>query len=255
MNYKKLHDIIIDRSRNRIYDSSIHNNHHIIPLHEDPTSTEVTPLTYKEHMVIHHLRWKITGTIGNKLAYLRFKGMEEEFHRESAKAGGKKGGKKTKESKSGIFSENYDRSKETVSRWENGIITKEKLKLTTEIARERGLKSAASGKGIYSDSYDRSKANKSVWDNMNPVERERRINILRSQSKYAGQIAKEKKSGFHGLSEEIKKENSSKGGKSNIGKRWMNKNGKSTRIPKELINNYLENGWEFGLVINGGNNE
>lgn len=253
MNYQKIHDILIDRARSRDYDSKIHHNHHIIPLHEDPNSTEVVPLTYKEHTVIHHLRWKITGTLGNKLAYLRFKGMTEEFHREKARSGGLSGGKKTKELAHGIFSEDHDRSSETARRWKEGIITTEKLKITSEIARERGLLSAASGKGIYAEDYDRSQANKDMWAMMDAVERARRSELNKKMAKLGGLAAKEKKSGIHGLSEEERRKNCSKGGKAHLGKRWMNKDGERAKVPKELISQYLENGWVFGLIFNGDN--
>ena len=78
MNYNKIHDAIIDRARERVSDSSLYQNHHIIPLHEDNTSTETVPLTIKEHYVVHHLRWKMVGTPGNLLAYRLIKNGEQD---------------------------------------------------------------------------------------------------------------------------------------------------------------------------------
>ena len=93
MNYNKIHDAIIDRARERVSDSSLYHNHHIIPLHEDETSTETVPLTIKEHYVVHHLRWKMVGTPGNLYAYRLIKNGEQdpeawvEFCRENIKKG------------------------------------------------------------------------------------------------------------------------------------------------------------------------
>ena len=93
MNYNKIHDAIIDRARERVRDSSLYQNHHIIPLHEDKTSTDTVPLTIKEHYVVHHLRWKMVGTPGNLYAYRLIKNGEQdpeawvEFCREAGKKG------------------------------------------------------------------------------------------------------------------------------------------------------------------------
>ena len=93
MNYNKIHDAIIDRARERVRDSSLYQNHHIIPLHEDKNSIDTVPLTIKEHYVVHHLRWKMVGTLGNLLAYRLIKNGEQdpeawiEFLREAGKKG------------------------------------------------------------------------------------------------------------------------------------------------------------------------
>lgn len=249
MNYKKIHDSIIDRAKNRVYDKNIHHNHHIIPKHENSFSKETVPLTYKEHMIIHHLLWKINNTTGDKLAYLRFKGMTETFFKEKAIYGGKIGGKKTKENKSGIFSEDYDRSFETKRRWKNNIITKDMLNITPEIAKERGLKSFLSKKGIHDPNYDRTKQNKLYWNSLNEEEKNEKIKHLKKQSKIGGMKSKENKSGFHGLSEKEKIKNASKGGKSHVGKKWINREGKNLRVPAILLDSYIENGWKLGLLL------
>jgi len=93
MNYNKIHDAIIDRARERVSDSSLYHNHHIIPLHEDKNSTKTVPLTIKEHYVAHHLRWKMVGTPGNLYAYRLIKNGEQdpeawiEFCREIGRKG------------------------------------------------------------------------------------------------------------------------------------------------------------------------
>lgn len=248
MNYKKIHDALIERARKRVYDRKIHHKHHIIPTHEDLNSTETVPLTFKEHKLIHYLRWRITGTIGNKLAYLRFKGMKEEFYKEKAKEGGKKGGAKTKELKSGIFSVNYDRSKETSRRWKNNILTAEMAGINSENSKKMGLLSVASGKGIFSKDYDRSQTNKNVWNSLTEKERSIRIEKLKNNAVKGGVISRDNNCGFHGLTAEIRKKNCSKGGKAHKGKRWMNKNGKNTRVTTELLPQYLNDGWGFGII-------
>jgi general stress protein YciG len=93
MNYNKIHDAIIDRARERVSDSSLYHNHHIIPLHEDKNSIDTVPLTIKEHYVVHHLRWKMVGTPGNLYAYRLIKNGEQDlevwvdFCRENVKKG------------------------------------------------------------------------------------------------------------------------------------------------------------------------
>lgn len=69
MNYKHIHDAIIHRARLRKYVRNEHHLHHVIPKHEDPTSTDVVPLTTKEHTLVHRLRFKFIGTLGNYLAW------------------------------------------------------------------------------------------------------------------------------------------------------------------------------------------
>jgi hypothetical protein len=125
MNYKAIHDRIINRARDRIYDSSIHHAHHIIPRHEDKTSTETVPLTFKEHQLIHFLRWKIVGTIGNKLAYCLLRGVNTSYTisemRKIQSDAGKIGGKLTRERTRGIFSQDYNRSAQSKLNVQNGV--------------------------------------------------------------------------------------------------------------------------------------
>lgn len=71
MNYQRIHDAIIHRSQSRLrcivtkYES-----HHILPKCEGGEDSAATVfLTEKEHRLIHRLRYKITGVLGNILAY------------------------------------------------------------------------------------------------------------------------------------------------------------------------------------------
>jgi len=124
MNYARIHDALIQRARDRVYNSSIHHKHHIIPRHEDTSSTEVVPLTFKEHAIIHHLRWKLTGTIGNKLAYFAMKNItlsRREFMLLSASVGGKIGGATTKSTSVGIFDPTWCRATQNLINIEAGI--------------------------------------------------------------------------------------------------------------------------------------
>jgi len=114
MDHQKIHDKIIHRARQRTYDSSLYQNHHIIPKNEDRNSTELVPLTPKEHRIVHFLRYKLGLGRGNKKAYLLMSGkdfaMTTDQFLESCSKGGKIGGRKTKDSSVGIFSDNWDRS-------------------------------------------------------------------------------------------------------------------------------------------------
>lgn len=146
MNYAKIHDLIIDRARQRKYDKSIHHKHHVIPLHEDSSSEDLVPLTVKEHWIIHRLRWKMTGTLGNKLAYLLLKGSGDDCERTKLiqSEAGKVGGYITKKNKNGIFDPDYDRSKTSKELWENGTIGFKNY--TYEQRKEAGQKGGSTTK-------------------------------------------------------------------------------------------------------------
>lgn len=51
--------------------------HHIIPRHAGGTNNEknITCLQHKEHVLAHHLLWKIHGNVNDKLAYCMLKGQ------------------------------------------------------------------------------------------------------------------------------------------------------------------------------------
>lgn len=122
MNYHKIHDLLISRARSRKYDSKVHHNHHIIPRHEDPTSKEVVPVTIKEHYVIHLLRFKMGYGVGNLKAYLFIRGLPNDIWNITSEAG-KVGGRTTRINGSGIFSPNWDRSRQSKKNWELGLLS------------------------------------------------------------------------------------------------------------------------------------
>lgn len=213
MDYEKIHDSIIERARNRIYDSIIHHKHHIIPIHEDQTSTETVPLTYKEHRLVHLLRWKFVGTIGNKLAYnILSNKIDEETRLMVCSLAGKTGGKTTKENKAGIFSDSWDRSEETKRRWQDGTINKTQFndyahcslagKTTYELRR-----------GIHSEDYDRTAANKEAWKNQTLEQLSRRIEMNKTNSKKGAEVSKQLGKNFSSWDVDKRKSASSKGGK------------------------------------------
>jgi hypothetical protein len=147
MNYKKLHDSIIDRAKIREYDSSIHHKHHIIPRHEDTTSTDVVPVTFKEHYILHFLRWKMTNSVGNKLAYLFMRGIRTiDAQKAMASMGGKLGGRKTRETNKGIFDPKWNRGEQTRKNWENGVLDHIDF---NELSKLGGRKTRETNKGIF----------------------------------------------------------------------------------------------------------
>lgn len=218
MDYQKLHDSIIVRARFRQYNSSLHHNHHIIPLHEDSNSIEVVPLTFKEHYVVHHLRWKFVGTIGNLYAYYLLKfGSPTPI---MASAAGKIGGAKTKETQSGIFSPSWNRGQFTKSLWESGRLSSENF--PTESMTRSGLASASSGRGIYSIDYDRATAGKNIWKNLDDDTKEKRLTSLKNLGIIGSKVSKEMGMNFSSWDEDKHKEACSKGGKSLAGVPWWN---------------------------------
>lgn len=52
--------------------------------------------------------------------------------------------------------------------------------------------------------------------------------------------------GFH--NPEVKKKARSLGGKSHIGKVWVHKQGSNTRVPKENLQSFLDEGWARGFI-------
>ena len=87
---------------------------------------------------------------------------------------GKIGGKNTKNNKSGIFSESYDRASESKRRWKTGILSQENFNGYSHCSAA-GQKTKDSKKGIFDPLYDRSTANKKVWDSLSDEERSIRI--------------------------------------------------------------------------------
>lgn len=71
MNYQKIHDCIINRALSRKKSPTIkYESHHIIPKCEGGLqSGDTILLTKKEHRIIHKLRYKVNGVLGNILSY------------------------------------------------------------------------------------------------------------------------------------------------------------------------------------------
>ena len=243
MNYMQIHNRIIDRARSRVYDSSLYQNHHITPLHEDPTSTDVVPLTFKEHKLVHLLRYKMGKGDGNRFAYYFMKGA---MHVETASAAGKRGGRTTKDTNVGIFSDTWDRSKETTARWADGRITKE-MNLACTVpgfAQYMGRQSYLSGKGIHADDYDRSAASKKIWDELSAADRASRIVVATSFLKIASQKSKELGTNFSTWDKEKQRSCASKGG-SIVGKLLCWTDG----VSNKKTNDCPGDGWYRGRTL------
>jgi len=156
MDYKKIHDSIINRALSRTLDKNeYYENHHIIPICEGgfPDGPTV-PLTLKEHRLVHLLRYKINGNGGNRStsnllknsiqkrklnAKLAAKKSHDLNHvdvlkyYEKQKAAGKSGGRSSFEHKAGFHS----------------MTENEKILL-----REKGRNTTVKNKlGMFSDEY------------------------------------------------------------------------------------------------------
>lgn len=202
MNYQKLHDAIISRANLRDYDSTIHHNHHIIPIHEDSESKETVPLTLKEHYIIHFIRYKITGTIGNKLAYCLLRNLSTKYTREEylkiCSDAGKIGGRATKDNNLGIFSPNYDRSSQSKLNWENGIgLAGIPLEKKIETGKKIGKSTKENNLGIFSPDYIN--YHREYW--------------VRVNGSKGGIVCRDEKRGMFAISKEEKIENAKKYGK------------------------------------------
>lgn len=215
MNYQKIYDSFIE-SKKKEPSQGAHHNHHIIPRHEDSSSVECVKLTVREHAFAHRLRFKITKTIGNYLAWKALSGIigREEIVHFQASIGGKAGGRKTKESGVGIFSESWDRSLESKIRWESGTLKRSMFDHLRESGhyRNAGLSSVKSKRGIHSEEYDRSKANRLQWENMSKESRDARCQINKENSRLGGARSKELGTNFSSWDKEKRRKVCSKGG-------------------------------------------
>lgn len=98
MNYQKLHDEIISRALTRQKEQNIYyENHHITPRCEGGDQFgPLVSLTFKEHRLIHYLRYKITKISGNIYAYNCMKYGEDQ-RRKNAVFAAKRSHQKHKE--------------------------------------------------------------------------------------------------------------------------------------------------------------
>lgn len=208
MNYLKIYIELIERCNNRIYNKSIHYKHHINPRFEDKKSKEIIFVTFKEHYIIHHLRWKIYQKIQDKLAYLMIKGVK---HNEAQKLycsiGGKTGGKTTKNNNKGIFNKDYNRSKQPIKNWSNNDI---RLKIVSNIfdrCSNGGKTTKKNNKGIFD--LDKQYL-RSFWASVGGM-------ALKKANNYGGFASKK----WRNENKELAAKNSSKGG--SIGGKFVGK--------------------------------
>lgn len=147
MNHQKIHDAIISNALIRQLDPEVYfEKHHIIPrceggLEKGPT----VKLLFKEHRIIHLLRWKITGINKHKHAYNLMKYGEKGRRMNASNAA------KQVKNRGGIFSQdwrdlNSKLSKEIASKagkiggkitgsklwWNNSIINKKSFECPGE---------------------------------------------------------------------------------------------------------------------------
>lgn len=94
MNYERIYFELLKSAEGRTKNKN-YQRHHIIPRYmgEDNSPENLVYLTFREHCLIHRLRWKIHGNIQDKVAYRFMQGMiNDETHKLYAALGGKKQG-------------------------------------------------------------------------------------------------------------------------------------------------------------------
>jgi hypothetical protein len=128
--------------------------------------------------------------VGNLFASL----LLENSHNEICSIAGKIGGKKAKQNKSGIFSENWDRATETTKRHKNGIISKYFFRENPDIAKQCAENLIEQKKGIFSPEWNRSDYSKALWktNKMKNV-----ASILKENASIGGKLCKELGYGIH----------------------------------------------------------
>lgn len=161
MNYKSIHDSIISRARSRTSkpDKS-YESHHIIPKCEGGSHDgEQVFLTPKEHVLVHKLRYKMTGVCGNYMAYnlmkygrSKWKGLLSEVVRKNGIEHHKKWketdleGYTNRQRKAGISGGNKCKKNQS------GFFRLTEEEKTT--ARDKGRKTLVEKKiGMFSDEY------------------------------------------------------------------------------------------------------
>lgn len=68
--YKEIYENILEKAKNRVL-TCYTEKHHIIPRYQggDNSSDNLIELTYREHLIIHFLRWKLFNNPQDKCAY------------------------------------------------------------------------------------------------------------------------------------------------------------------------------------------
>lgn len=101
MNYSKLYYTFVENFKNQQFEVGVRTEvHHILPRYAGGTddSDNLVRVTYRQHVFLHHLWWKITGHSKAKMAFLLMSGQVEDkvfFIRQQA---GRIGGAKNVES-------------------------------------------------------------------------------------------------------------------------------------------------------------
>lgn len=162
MNYQRIHDSIIDRAlhRNTNHSQVKYESHHIKPVCEGGLrSGQTVLLTQKEHRIIHKLRYKFTGVLGNILAYNLMKYGRDflnENHRLVASKGGFGHHEKMKNEDPEKYRERQSNSGKVggTKCYENGLgffaMSEDQMKKS----RKRGTKTLVENKiGMFSDEF------------------------------------------------------------------------------------------------------
>jgi len=161
MDYKLIHDRIISRALNRDMDQHTE-SHHITPICEGGFISDLTvKLTQKEHRLVHLLRYKMTGVVGNIYAYNMLKSgnrynncviagmishkiLKEECpkkYREKQRKAGINGGKNVFENKKGIHSDKFSPDEKQIWRDKGRATTiRNKLGMFSDDFREKHKK-------------------------------------------------------------------------------------------------------------------
>lgn len=140
MNYQRIHDEIISRALSRQKnENTYYESHHITPRCEGGDNFgPLVNLTFKEHRLIHYLRYKITNVNGNIYAYNCMK-HGEDFRRSNAVYAAKMSHKKFKESDpEGYYNRQYRAGKSGGDKCARELIGFHSL--PEEIMREHRMK-------------------------------------------------------------------------------------------------------------------
>lgn len=160
---------------------------------------------------------------------------------EVSSVAGKIGGTKTRTQNLGIFSDDWDRSKETKERWAEGTINKSQFG-NYEHCRRAGLKAKEKGVGIFAESYDRRKSSLNMWSSMSEEDYNKAKERNKKSSFLGGSRSKELGTNFTSWDKAKHKEVASKGGKA-AGKIPMRTNGHENKRSY----NCLGEGWHLGI--------